>query len=672
MNISLVTGSIDTLTALKNQLGTYLNEGYDISYYAEDAGIDEVITGDLIIVSSRFAYNDLTAKKLLDRDSEIIIAERTIDFDGLDEIVALSVGTKVLLVNDLRETTNEVIENLKEIGVTGLEFVPYFPGCDQPIDRPSIAITPGESAYVPKWVTTVIDIGPRVMDFPTILDILSKTGRGKSQAGYFTRAYLRKIIKMNQIVSASRNEIAHLNDKLSSMLNRLGDGLLLFEGSGRVLVANQRVRQLLRLENARPEGRLLSEIISDAEIIKALMSKNQEQIVDTRSGQLSVALLEISEGQFLATFKSIEDSLLEHDRLKRELVRKGFYAKYAFEDIVGRSSALERAKKISKKLAASTLTILLQGESGTGKELFASAVHNASSRRKGPFLAVNFSALPDNLLESELFGYEEGAFTGAKKGGKPGLFEQAHGGTLFLDEIGDISFKMQARLLRVLQENEIMRVGGSEIRTVDVRVVAATHRNLFKMVQEGQFREDLYYRLKTGVVHLPPLRERKDDIPLLVGHFLKVSGIPGLSMDPDALSALISEKWYGNIRELENAISYMIAVRSSTTLGYEDLPEVTAEVQEDRRDRNLEVSDIQRFILETVAIYEQRGDILGRKQLAMLSEARGYDLSENQVRTKLNHLEQLGLIYKGKGKVGTKLTESGRVIIWKEDASKSH
>lgn len=669
MNICLVAGSTDTLKALKLQLSKYLDDKFHMKYYVVDLGIDGLIQGDLIIFSSQYAYDELIEMNKIDTNCEIVIAERTIDFDGLDDIVALAVGTEVLLVNDMKETTHQVIENLKDIGITGLDFIPYYPGCEPPMNRPKIAITPGEASRVPSWIDKIIDIGPRIMGLPTILDILNKTGLAKSLSNQFSKAYLKKIIKMNQIVSASRNEIAHLNEKLSDMLNRLGDGLLLFDGDGRILVANERVKKLLNMEQSQVVGRQIGDVLTNGEIIKTLMEqKHQEKIVDSPQGPLAVSVIVQRQGQLLATFKSVEDSLIEHDRLKREFVRKGFYAKYAFEDIVGKSKRLEKSKAIAKKLARSNLTILIQGESGTGKELFASAIHNASSRSSAPFLAVNFSALPDNLLESELFGYEEGAFTGAKKGGRAGLFEQAHGGTIFLDEVGDISPKMQARLLRVLQEGEIMRVGGTEIRTVDTRVVAATNKNLFEMVKSGDFREDLYYRLKTGTLTLPALRERREDIEALCDHFLALSGIPDLQLSQAALSHLKSQGWHGNIRELENVIAYMIAVRSTHVLDVDDLPEENESHKAERNsikesEETFLMTNTQRFLLETIDYYETIGEIVGRKQLAELSQRNGHDLSENQVRTKLKHLEVKGLIFKGKGKVGTRLTEYGHKIL---------
>lgn len=246
-------------------------------------------------------------------------------------------------------------------------------------------------------------------------------------------------------------------------------------------------------------------------------------------------------------------------------------ARYKWEDIIGESPVIQRAKEQAKMAAETPATVLLRGESGTGKELFAHAIHNASPRRKGQFVRVNCAAITENLLESELFGYEEGAFTGALKGGKRGLFEEANGGTLFLDEIGDISFNVQSKLLRVLQEKEIVRVGGTRPIPVDVRVISATNANLEQKVRAGTFREDLYYRLNVIPIHIPALREHKEDITPLVGHIIfklnKDFGREVQEVSEDALRELMHYDWPGNVRELENVMGRaMIAMRPQDTI----------------------------------------------------------------------------------------------------------
>ena len=266
----------------------------------------------------------------------------------------------------------------------------------------------------------------------------------------------------------------------------------------------------------------------------------------------SVAVLHDTSG-----IKDLTDKLEEVEKKLRELTYK-----YKPEDIIGESEAIKEVKKLIEKAAKVPATILLRGESGTGKELFANSIHAQSSRSHNNFVRVNCAALSDSLLESELFGYEEGSFTGALKGGKKGLFEEADKGTIFLDEISEIRLNTQAKLLRVLQEKEIMRVGSNKNIPIDVRVIAATNADLIKYVQEGKFREDLFYRLSILPIYIPPLRERIEDIPLLAKSFItKFNDEYGrniVDISSEALRVLMDHDWPGNVRELENTIGRSI------------------------------------------------------------------------------------------------------------------
>ncbi len=256
-----------------------------------------------------------------------------------------------------------------------------------------------------------------------------------------------------------------------------------------------------------------------------------------------------------------------------------------FEGMVGRSAAMQRIFRLIELLRDNDATVLVTGESGTGKELIARALHTRSHRAAGPFVAVNCGALPLNLLESELFGHVRGAFTGAVRD-RPGRFELARSGTIFLDEVGDMPLPLQVKLLRVLQERTFERVGESRPRVADVRIVAATHVDLLQAVAEGRFRDDLYYRLRVVPIEVPPLRERKEDLELLVGHLLRRIGRRrgrALRLAPSTMRALLSHRWPGNVRELENVLEYATAVCEGQTVHLDDLP---PEVRRPSRDRH--------------------------------------------------------------------------------------
>ena len=248
----------------------------------------------------------------------------------------------------------------------------------------------------------------------------------------------------------------------------------------------------------------------------------------------------------------------------------------AFKDIVGQSPSMKKIFRIVEKVAGSDTTILLNGETGTGKGLIARAIHECSPRRGKPLIQINCGATPEGLLESEFFGYRRGAFTGAVSD-KPGMFEMANGGTIFLDEIGDMSADLQVKVLRVLEEGEFERVGGRETIKVDARVIAATHRDLEEEVQKGHFREDLFYRLYVIPILLPPLRERKSDIPFLVYYFLdefaRKNQKPVMKVAAEAMQLLMNHPWYGNVRELRNLIERIVVLKDGDTLMADDLPE---------------------------------------------------------------------------------------------------
>jgi DNA-binding NtrC family response regulator len=265
--------------------------------------------------------------------------------------------------------------------------------------------------------------------------------------------------------------------------------------------------------------------------------------------------------------------------LENRQLRADVRDKYQLANIVGRSEAMLHVFKTAARVAATDATVLIQGESGTGKELVARAIHLSSPREKNAFVAVDCGAIAEGVLESELFGHARGAFTGAQ-GARRGLFEEADGGTLFLDEMGDVSTKLQAQLLRALQEGEIRRVGASEVAKVNVRVVAATNKDLVQAVKDGRFREDLYYRLNVVTIRLPPLRERREDIPLLAEHFAaKHSRASAAALSPEALTTLSAYDWPGNVRELENAIARALALNPSGMILPEDFSETIRKVR---------------------------------------------------------------------------------------------
>ena len=307
----------------------------------------------------------------------------------------------------------------------------------------------------------------------------------------------------------------------------------------------------------------------------------------------------------------LENKLLEERLLyyKREL-ESGLKSLYTFDSIIGTSQEIVTVKSLAIKISRTHSNVLLMGESGTGKEVFAHAIHASSPRKKGPFIRINCGAIPRELLESELFGYEGGAFTGSLKNGKRGKFELADGGTLFLDEIGDLPLDMQVKLLRVLQEREITPLGSEKTKPVNVRILSATHRNLEEMVSEGRFREDLFYRLNVISIEIPPLRERTEDIPVftayLVEKFVKSMGKPIEGVSDAVMQRFTAYDWPGNIRELENVIERAFNMADGRVIQMGDIPKNIVNKSVEMMSYKDQMEEFERSIL-TKALHENRG-----------------------------------------------------------------
>lgn len=380
---------------------------------------------------------------------------------------------------------------------------------------------------------------------------------------------------------------------LENIFEQAYDGVMVVDMNGIVTRITNSYCRFLNIEQRDAIGHHCTEILPSSRMHIVAQTGQAEigEVMDINGKEAMVMRLPLREdGKLIGAvgkvmFRDVQDLRTLAEKLDVLENKLKFYEKelkhyqkfrYTFSNIIGKSQALLQAKELAEKAALGKSTVLLRGESGTGKELFAHAIHAASIRHDKPFVRVNCGAIPAELLEAELFGYDEGAFTGAKKGGKPGKFELANGGTIFLDEIGDLPIAMQAKVLRILQEKEVERVGSNRLQQLDLRVIAATHRDLEKMVGQGEFRRDLYYRLNVFTVTVPPLREREGDVLLLSNHLLAKfqrelgSSLKKLDRWVEELFQLYA--WPGNVRELQNAIERAINVAEGEFIQIEDLP----------------------------------------------------------------------------------------------------
>lgn len=391
---------------------------------------------------------------------------------------------------------------------------------------------------------------------------------------------IEKELKMKQ----AYERISIINSQMSSTIQAIDSGIIMFNNLGMIFQYNKRACQILNLapdqldrENIANIIDLESSTFNPFEITRNIQNREVSLLTCKKeriSLSLSMTLIKNDADQPIGTVLVINELKKIHTLVNR---LSGFTATYTFDSILGEAPKIRSVKELAKAAAKSCSNVLILGESGTGKELIAQAIHNASERADGPFIAINCGSLPKGLIESELFGYERGAFTGANKEGHPGKFELANGGTIFLDEIGDMPLELQASLLRVLQSKEIVRIGGKQKKEIDVRIMAATNVDLLESVQKKNFRGDLYYRLNVLSIEVPPLRERKSDITLLASHFIaSISRILGKDIegiDEEARTILSSYDWPGNIRELENVIERAVNLVSGPIISKAELPQ---------------------------------------------------------------------------------------------------
>ena len=413
------------------------------------------------------------------------------------------------------------------------------------------------------------------------------------------------------------------SEALHKIANTSQSGILLIDNAGKVIYANDKSKEITKSRGNEYD-----------------LSFLQDQ--DDRYDSHPIKLMEETVGYYITIQEESKLSLGEKANHK-----KGHVAKHHFQNIIFRSEEMKNAVQTAEQMVQSEHTVLIYGESGTGKELFAQSIHNASPRKRKPFVAVNCAALPENLLESELFGYEAGAFTGANAKGKIGLFEQANHGTIFLDEIGDVTPKLQARLLRTIQEKQIMRIGSDRIIDIDVRLITATNKDLMLEVQEGHFRSDLFYRLNVLPIRIPPLRARMQDVIPLLHHFL---GDKYNDLTPQEIDHLTTYQWPGNVREVENFCTYY-----KTLTAFPDY----ILTEKSKAAKKTPVSSIQKKTLEIIADSTEISHGIGRNALLHMLNDMGFSLSDRTLRIILEQLQKDALIQIGLGRAGTRITENG-------------
>ncbi|NMM62836.1 sigma 54-interacting transcriptional regulator [Clostridium sp. P21] len=663
--IGIVTNSKSSVASfLKKNLEDIFKNIIKINnYYISDLKDDYIIKDDIVLFMAK-EKSFQCEKNVLNKEN-IIVIERTLKGSEIYKIFTLPKDTKVLVVNDNRETTIEMAYSLQHIGVNNLELIPYEE--DKHYEDIKIAITPDEEKYVPDYIQTIINVGNRHIDISTFLKIMNKLNIEDKNVSERLIKYSDNLINLNAGIKESYKELFVKKEELDMVLNISKEGVLLINNEETIIFCNNAFKNIFNIYGD-IKGKKLASVL-DINLMEAFRGEIlRDEILEFRDKKINAnkqVVQSLSENiGFCFNLQEVTYIKQLEQNLSKKLRNKGLVAKYNFDYIKTCSTSMKECINLARKIASSDLTALIIGESGTGKELLAQSIHNASPRAKQPFVAINCAALPENLLESELFGYEGGAFTGALKEGKIGLFEQANNGTIFLDEIGDMPLSLQARILRVLQERQVMRIGSQSVIDINVRVISATNRKLMEMVQQGKFREDLFYRLNVLPINIPPLRERKDDIISIMEGFITKKK---LEISDEVKNVLLNYRWPGNVRELQNVSAY-IELMSDITVKLENLPfyilnrnmDFQKEFEMIKSKCSLTNSvQIMRIIEEKNLLNEG----VGRKNIETILKERYISVTEAEIRRILTILNGLNLITSSVGRKGSEITVKGKKFI---------
>lgn len=657
--IGIVTDGVTKLEIFLNEnIRLIFGEKVKINNYQfKNLEKNHLINDDVILVM----INDrvVKVKEYVDDTSKIIKINRSIRQKDIYKLFALPEGMDVLVVNDNEHTIIETISSLYSLGVNHLNFVLYNKNIDQ--SNIKVAVTPGESNLVPDYIENIIDLGHRYIDSSTFIQIMTKLKIEDKDVTKNLIKYCDEVISLYSGINNTYKYLTIINEELNSIINLSQNGMILISNKNEITICNESLKNILDMDEY-IVGKKVTDI-DNVEIREIFELKEAEdEVVKYKNKYLNINKYKINSfGKNTGTYFCIQE-ITHIKKLEQNLSKKlrysGQIARYNFDDIKTQSPILENTIKLAKRIAKSDHTVLITGESGTGKELMAQSIHNESLRANQPFIAVNCAAMPENLMESELFGYEEGSFTGALKGGKKGLFEQANNGTIFLDEIGDMPVYLQTKLLRVIQEQQVMRIGSNNIINIDVRIIAATNRDLLKMVKEEKFRADLYYRINVLPINIPALKDRKEDILMLLQSFISNKR----ELSDEVKNILNKYNWPGNIRELRNVALYIDTMVENNKVIIENLPYYILNYDLEEDIKNIQIKFELNKIREVINIirdFNLENKSAGRSSIMNRLKEKEVVISEGEVRNILTSLKELDIIESEVGRKGSELTNKG-------------
>ncbi len=585
-------------------------------------------------------------KDLVEDFSKVIMVTRSPAGESLNLISAIPAGTNVLLVNDSYETALETVHAFYEIGVSHINLIPYDSALTRTgiYDQITVAVTPSEPHLVPPHISQVIDIGYRKVGFDTMFKLMQLLDLDVGIINRNLQRHIYSVVEPNEGFHSNYIYGYLKSEMLSRVVDASENGMLLTDAAYQPVYANRLALKIFRADN-KSQIRIAGHI--PAEVLNAQDHSEEPVIIEGEAYGYEKNPIRLMDD--VAGYYFILQDYAKVKAQSRSARQAGFTAKYTFKDILCKSPEMSQLIDTARQIAAADDTVMICGESGTGKELLAQSIHNASPRRNAPFIAINCAALPDSLLESELFGYEPGSFTGASSRGRKGLFELAMHGTVLLDEIGEISPKFQASFLRALQERQIIRVGGKELIDIDVRFITATNRDLRQQVKDGAFRSDLFFRLNVFPLTIPPLRRRRADIDALLKNFLRQDY---RSITPEEFALLDQYAWPGNVRELENVCTFY-----RTMHRFPDYLFSGTEADPPKKEA------IHLEVLRLIGENTRLSHGIGRTNLIYQLRNRNRQISDHQLRLLLEELRQQGLVTIRPGRCGAQITERGAAFL---------
>ncbi|GAA0706838.1 sigma 54-interacting transcriptional regulator [Paraclostridium ghonii] len=675
--LAIVTLKKDAGEIYESQIRYFLGDSIKINLYSFEEGGFTFFEEKLILLSVNLKYEEIS--KMCTSQNQIIIPNLTFEKSSFEKICNIDKRENIFVYNLSKSMALETIGIIYRLGIDIPNLIPCYPEIKS-IPPNSIVLTPGEKLKIKAKDCKLIDLEYRIIDLSCIVDIAMKLNLEHLIKEDLVKKFMDKIVPMSYITEKLLITQTKLENQFDFLLYAIDDGIIGVGNDGIVQFYSHVAREMLSINENEMIGKHIGDYIKTLDfdqIINKEVSYFQKLIkVNNIDINVEVKYTHISVfNGFIIKVSKFHQTEKKQAKLRAQLMSSGNISKYNFDDIIGCSESIKSTKKIAYKMSQSDSSILIIGESGTGKELFAQSIHSASRRSQGPFVAVNCSTFQEGLLQSELFGYEEGAFTGARKGGKIGLFELANKGTIFLDEIGEMDLNSQATLLRVIQEKQIRRVGSDKVIDVDIRIIAATNRDLKKLICENKFRKDLFYRLNVLPLKISPLRDRKEDIFLVFESFKKNLDV-NFDLSDDVIKIFKSYKWEGNIRELRNLAEYC-SYLDKDTIDVLDLPEYMLESIESKdyclealKKKNIKnIPNFKRdlkdyiFILDKINesyLLQQR---IGRRKLYEYALKEKIFLTEQQIRSVLLELQEFGFVKVLAGRGGSIITEKGILFL---------